>query len=80
MHTHPHTHTHAALHSRSDPLWAELDQTGVDAVQIRFSGGHHLSHITAYSADSTPVLELCRNDSRLVRTHACMHARKQSLR
>ena len=66
-------HAYLALHYRSDPLWAELDQTGVDAVLIRFSGGHHLGYMTAYSADSTPVLELCRHDSRLVRIHACTH-------
>ena len=29
-------------------------------------GGHHLDHITAYSEDDTPVLELCRSDPKQV--------------
>ena len=56
---------------RPDPLWVELDNAGVQAGSIRFCGGHHLDHITAYSADGAPVLELCRSDSRPVLT--CIH-------
>ena len=55
---------------RPDSLWAELDRTGVKAVLIRFCGGQHLDHITAYSSDNVPVIELCRSDPRQVR--ACM--------
>ena len=51
---------------RSDSLWVELDRTGVKAVLIRICGGQHLDHITAYSADNAPVLELCRSDPRQV--------------
>ena len=56
----------ANISLRSDSLWAELDRTGVKAVLIRFCGGQHLDHITAYSSDNTPVLELCRSDPRQV--------------
>ena len=52
---------------RFDSLWVELDRTGVKAVLIRFCGGQHLDHITAYSSDNAPVLELCRSDPRQVR-------------
>ena len=55
---------------RFDSLWVELDRTGVKAVLIRFCGGQHLDHITAYSSDNVPVIELCRSDPRQVR--ACM--------
>ena len=51
---------------RPESLWAELDSTGVKAVLIRFCGGQHLDHFTAYSADNVPVLELCRSDPRQV--------------
>ena len=53
---------------RSDPLWAELEITGVQVIAIRFQGGQHLDYITAYSANDVPVLELCRSDSRRVLT------------
>ena len=41
-------------------MWTDLDQTCVELSSVRFCGGQHLDHITAYSADGLPVLELCR--------------------
>ena len=56
----------SGIRSRSDSLWTELNRTGVRVVSIRFCGGQHLDHITAYSLDNQPVLELCRSDPRQV--------------
>ena len=56
----------SGIRSRSGTLWSELNRTGVKAVSIRFCGGQHLDHITAYSQDNQPVLELCRSDPRQV--------------
>ena len=58
---------------RSDPVWAELDETDVKAVSIRCCGGQHLDHITAFSTDNAPVLELCRSVSTQVLVHMRGH-------
>ena len=41
-------------------MWVDLDETCVQLASVHFCGGQHLDHITAYSADGLPVLELCR--------------------
>ena len=43
-------------------MWTDVDKTGAQLriTSVRFCGGQHLDHITAYSADGLPVLELCR--------------------
>ena len=61
---HPHLQPQLPLciDRRSGPMemWTDLDRTCVKAAWIHFCGGQHLDHITAYSADNVPVLELCR--------------------
>ena len=66
-----HPHLTLYIDHRPGPLdmWTDLDKTGAQLriTLVRFCGGQHLDHITAYSADGLPVLELCRrSDSQKV--------------
>ena len=77
-----HHHLTLYLDHRSGPLemWTDLDQTGgqLHITSVRFCGGQHLDHITAYSANNVPVLELCRRSdlqrvmAHTIRTHQPM--------
>ena len=63
----PHLPPCIAHRSGTLEMWTDLDGTCVKAASIRFCGGQHLDHITAYSTDGLPVLELCRrSDSQRV--------------
>ena len=59
---HPHMTLYIDHRSGSLEMWTDPDQTGsqLRVTSVRFCGGQHLDHITAYSADGLPVLELCR--------------------